>query len=123
MSVTDTTDPGEQIATVSGVRIAYALFAGIFAWLAHLIGQAGLNGLVCRTGQLWPMHALTAGLLLLTLHALYVSWTIHRDTTASPSIQAARFLGWAGIVINSFNAALIIAEWVPVVFIHPCATG
>ena len=122
MSVTDT-NPTDQIKTVGGPRIAYALFGGIFAWLAHLIGQAGLNGVVCETGQLWPMHAITAGTLLLTLHALYVSWTIHRDTTDSPSVQAARFLGWAGLVINSFNAWLIVAEWVPVLFIHPCATG
>lgn len=123
MSATSTSDPGEQTAKVSGLRLAYVLFGGILAWLVHLIAQAGLNGWVCQTGQLWPMHAVTAGTLILTLHVLWLSWVISRDRRPSPNVQAARFLGFAAIVINVFNAALIVAEWVPVLFIHPCAVG
>ena len=110
-------------ARVSGIRLAYALFGGIMAWLAHLIGQSGMNGWACRTGQLWPFHVITAVTVLLALHALWISVGISRATEVAPSIQAARFLGFVGIVINTFNAVLIVAEWVPVVFIHPCATG
>lgn len=109
--------------SVSGVRIGHALFGGILAWMVHLIGQAGLNGVVCRTGQLWPMHAITVATLLVVAHAGWVSWRISRDPTGTAGVQAARFLGFAGLVINGFNAVLIVAEWVPVVFIHPCAVG
>lgn len=120
MSSASQTDPTVR---VSGLRVGYALFGGIFAWMAHLIGQAGLNGWVCRTGQLWPMHAITALTLVATLHALWVSVAIARDSRAAPSVQAAHFLGFAAIVINVFNAALIVVEWVPVLVIHPCAVG
>lgn len=123
MTATSTTDPGHQDASVSGLRLAHALFGGILAWMAHLIGQAGLNGWVCETGQLWPMHAITVAMLLVTFHALWTGWRISRATTDSPNVQAARFLGFSAVVINVFNAVLIVVEWVPVLFIHPCATG
>lgn len=121
--MTSTTDPAQPDTRVSGLLLAYVLFGGILAWMAHLIGQAALNGWVCRTGQLWPMHAITAGTLLPTLHVLWLSWRISRAGSASPQVQAARFLGFAAIVVNVFNATMIIAEWVPVLFIHPCGTG
>ena len=120
MSPTSQTDP---TARVSGIRLGYALFAGILAWMVHLIGQTALNGWVCRSGQLWPMHAITVVTLLATLHVLWVSWKIARDARDAASIQAAHFLGFAAIVINVFNATMIVAEWVPVVTLHPCAVG
>lgn len=116
-------DSSDAVRSVSGMRIGYALFGGILAWMAHLIGQAGLNGIVCRTGQLWPMHAITVATLLLVAHAGWVSWRISRDPDEAAGVQAARFLGFAGLVINAFNAVMIVAEWIPVVFIHPCAVG
>lgn len=119
MSSSSTAEP----ATVSGLRLTYALFGGILAWLTHLIGQAALNGWVCRTGQLWPMHVITVVTLAATLHVLLVSWRISRDTSSSPGIAAARLLGFAAIVMNVFNAVLIVAEWVPVLVIHPCSGG
>lgn len=123
MSATSTTEPERRDPRVSGIRLAHALFGGILAWMAHLIGQAGLTGRVCETGQLWPMHAITAATLLVTFHALWTGWRISRDPTDTTHVQAARFLGFAAVVINVFTAVLIVAEWVPVLFIHPCATG
>lgn len=123
MSVTSTTEPPEQEATVSGLWITYALFGGILAWMAHLIAQSGLNGWVCETGQLWPFHAVTVATALMTLHALRVGWRISHPDTSSPQVQAARFLGWMAVVFNVFNLALIAAEWVPVVVVHPCSVG
>lgn len=121
MSSSDDSDTAT--ARVSGLRLTYALFGGIMAWMAHLIAMAGLNGWVCRTGQLWPMHAVTAAMLVATLHVLWVGWQVSRDPTSDPGIRAAHFLGFAAIVINVFNAVLIVAEWVPVLVIHPCSTG
>lgn len=113
----------EAPARVSGIRLAYVLFGGILAWLTHLIGQSGMNGWVCRTGELWPMHAITAATLLVTAHVLVLSVRIARDASTAPQVQAARFLGFAAVVINSFNTVLIVAEWVPVLLIHPCTLG
>lgn len=118
-----TTPPPDPAARVPGLRIGYALFGGILAWMTHLIGQTALNGWVCRSGQLWPMHVITVGTLLATLHALWVSWTIARDGRDGAGVEAARFLGFTAIVINVFNAAMIVAEWLPVVLLHPCAVG
>ena len=117
------TPQADPTARVSGLRVGYALFGGIFAWMAHLIGQTALNGWVCRSGQLWPMHVITIVTLLATLHALWVSWAIARDGRTAPSVQTAHFLGFAAIVINVFNAVMIVVEWVPVVVLHPCAVG
>lgn len=122
MSVTSTSEP-EQEARVSGLWITYALFGGILAWMAHLIAQSGLNGIVCETGQLWPMHAVTAATALMTLHALWVGWRIAHPRASSPQVEAARLLGWMAVVFNVFNLALIAVEWVPVVVIHPCSVG
>ena len=113
----------DATARVSGIRIGYALFGGILAWMVHLIGQTALNGWVCRSGQLWPMHAITVVTLIGALHPLWVSWKIARDDRDAASVRAARFLGFAGIVINVFNAVMIVAEWVPVVVLHPCSVG
>lgn len=121
MSAPTTED--SRSARVSGMVIGYALFGGILAWMAHLIGVAALNGYVCDSNQLWPMHAITVVTLVGALHPLWVGWKISRNQAASADIQAARFLGWAAIVINVFNAVMIVAEWVPVLFVDPCAVG
>lgn len=112
-----------QHERVSGLRLAYALFGGILAWLTHLIGQTALNGWVCRTGQLWPMHAITAVTLLAVLHALWVGWRVGHRAGDTQHLDAARFLGSLAVVVNLFNAAMIVAEWAPVVVLHPCTTG
>lgn len=107
----------------SGLRITYALFGGTLAWMTHLIAQTGLNGWVCEIGRLWPMHAITVATLLAAAHALWVGWAISRASAPSASVQAARFLGFAAVIINVFNIVMIVAEWVPVVFIDPCSGG
>ena len=118
-----TEPPRGQHDRVSGLRLAYALFGGILAWMTHLIAQTGLNGWVCRSGQLWPMHAITVVTLLAVLHAMWVGWRISHHAGGSQHLDAAKFLGYLAVVINVFNAAAIVAEWAPVVVLHPCATG
>lgn len=121
MDSTSTSGPARVAGKVSGLRITYALFGGTLAWMAHLIAQTGLNGWVCELGRLWPMHAVTIVTLMAASHALWVGWTISRSSTSSPNVQAARFLGIAAVVINVFAVVMIVAEWVPVVFIDPCS--
>lgn len=123
MGTTSATGPAGDAATVSGLRITYALFGGSLAWMTHLIAQSTLTGFACETGRLWPIHAVTVATLLATLHALWVGWSIRRNPDPSRSVQAARFLGFAAVVINVFNVAMIVVEWVPVVFIPPCSVG
>jgi len=110
-------------ATVSGLRLAYALFGGTFAWLTHLIALSALNGWVCATGRLWPMHAVTVVTLAGALHALWVSAAIARGSARPADVRAARFLGFAATAINVFGVVMIAAEWLPVVFVPACAVG
>lgn len=122
-AVTDAEELSAPQAKASGVAIAYALFGGILAWMAHLIGMAALVGYACDTGELWPMHTITAVTGLMAAHALSVGWRIARADDPSPNIQAAKLLGWLAVVFNVFNVVIIIAEWVPVLYLSPCAGG
>lgn len=110
-------------ARVSGVTLAYALFGGIMAWMAHLIGIAWMTGRACATGSSLPAHIITVVTLALTLHVLWVSWRIAHPDRTSASIDAARALGWFAVVLNVFNVVLIIGEWTPVLMLSPCAVG
>lgn len=124
--------PASTDRQVSGVTLAYALFGGILAWLAHLIGIAWMTGRACATGQGWPAHLITAATLAVTLHVLWVSWGITRPDAGpdhgsgrnfSSGVGASRTLGWLAVVLNVFNVVLIIAEWTPVLVLDPCAVG
>lgn len=106
--------------TPSGLTIGYALFGGILAWMAHLVAQAALVGHACRTDSLSTIHLVTAATVAVTLHALWVGWRLTRPRTSSPGAQAARLLGWIAIFLNVSSVAVILAEWVPVLFLDAC---
>lgn len=117
------TAPAAGPAPVSGPRLAYALFGGTFAWLVHLIALSSLNGWVCATGRLWPMHAVTVVTLAGALHALWVGAGIARGSAHPAGVRATRFLGFAATAINGFAVVMIAVEWLPVVFVPACAVG
>lgn len=104
-------------------KLVHTLFGGIFAWLVHLIALAGLNGYVCASGQLWPMHVATVVTLVLALHAGWTGWRIAHDPEGSAGTPSASLLGWVGVVLNGFNAGLIVVEWIPVLVIAPCVSA
>jgi len=117
------TTPAAGPVPVSGPRLAYALFGGTFAWLVHLIALSALNGWVCATGRLWPMHVVTVVTLAGALHALWISAGIARGSARPTAVRAARFLGFAATTINGFGVVMIVVEWLPVVFVPACAVG
>lgn len=114
------TAPMRDAGTPSGVRVGYALFGGILAWMAHLIGQAALVGRMCATGSAWSIHVLTVITAVVTLHALWVSWRLTRPAVVTPAADAARRLGWVAAFLNISSLVVIVAEWVPVFVLDPC---
>lgn len=109
-----------DVGTPSGVRVAYALFGGILAWMAHLIGQSALVGRMCDTGSARSIHVLTVAVLVVTLHALWVGWRLARPAVATPAADAAKRLGWLAVFLNVASVVVIVVEWVPVFFLDPC---
>src|SRR5207237_2807245 len=62
--------------TVASARAAwYAVVAPIVAWLVHLSAEASLVQHTCNSsGTQWPMHAVTAGCVAVTLSAMAVAF-------------------------------------------------
>lgn len=103
----------------NGVEVWYAVLGGIAAWAIHLLFFAAFVRFTCTTdGHLWAMHALTVVCVLMTAAALFLSARLTRrpaEGTPSEGPATLRFLGRLGLILNSFNLALILLEEVVVV--------
>ena len=104
--------------TVPSVRAAwYAVVAPIVAWLVHLTAEASLVQHTCNSsGTQWPMHAVTAVCVAVTLSAMAVAFRM-----AQAPEGPWRFLGLLGVIVGSANLVLILLEGSYVVFIKACA--
>jgi hypothetical protein len=111
----------------SGFTVWYALLGGIAAWAIHLVGVASLVRLTCNDRSWdWSLHALTAVTLAMTVVALWLCWRLQRTPADDDSLpdepSLGRFLGRLGLLINTFNFALISLEEFYVIVLHsrPC---
>jgi hypothetical protein len=104
--------------TVPSARAAwYAVVAPIVAWLVHLTAEASLVQHTCNSsGTQWPMHAVTAVCVAVTLSAVAVAFRMSQ-TPEGPW----RFLGLLGLILAGANLVLILLEGSYVVFIKACA--
>jgi len=104
--------------TVPSARAAwYAVVVPITAWLVHLTAEASLVQHTCNaSGTQWPMHAVTAVCVAVTLSAMAVALRMSQ-TPEGPW----RFLGLLGVIVGSANLVLILLEGSYVVFIKACA--
>jgi hypothetical protein len=108
------------------VRIWFAVFGGIGAWLAHLVFLSSFTAYACHArGSTWWMHAATVGLAAVTLTAMALSLALVRgNRSAGPDDQGQpsqlRFLGVAGVLIGAINLALILFEGFYVLVLPRC---
>lgn len=119
-------DERESHSIASAIRSAflvwYAVLGGVAAWTIHLMFLASFVQFSCNAGYTWVMHAVTAGTAVMTLVAMALSLRLVR-LGADPDDQASeasrtRFLGRLGLIVGTFNLALILAEESYGVFFH-----
>jgi hypothetical protein len=95
----------------------FAVVAPIVAWLVHLTTEASLVQHTCTSsGTQWPMHAVTAVCVAVTLSAMAVALRM-AQTPEGPW----RFIGLLGLILAAANLVLILLEGSYVLFIKACA--
>ena len=103
--------------TVASARAAwYAVVAPIVAWLVHLSAEASLVQHTCNSsGTQWPMHAVTAVCVAVTLSAMAVAFRMAQHPSGP-----WRFLGLLGVILGAANLVLILLEGSYILFISAC---
>jgi len=121
----------ERAAPSGGLRFWFAVLGGIVAWLAHLITLTSLVRYTCNVhGRTeWVEHAVTAAMALVTLAALGLCVQYLRSGATGSGPEAdedagtpwgrTRFLATFGVLSNSVNLLLILAEGTYVFVIRP----
>lgn len=105
------------------IRRFDAVSGGLIWWATHLGASYWLIPRTCELGDRWPLHVLTLVLLGLIARAWLSGLQIMRAgraATDEPGANRDVFIGWVGMLLSVFFAAVTIAEWVPVFFMNPC---
>lgn len=115
-------------ASVSPGRLLFAVAGGPAAWFLLLCVNYGLVRYICASGATWILHATTVAALLLVLGAAVVAWDAWRrsgrpgEATEGGVVGRTRFLAVSGVVTSAFFTLLVLGSWIPILFLHPCAT-
>jgi hypothetical protein len=104
------------------------LWAGVLVGPTAMLMQLEINyALVhwsCRTGQTWPLHLVSVVALLVTAVAGFLSYGIWTRLAANEDsggpLARSRFMAAVGVLISLLMALVIVAQWLPVFFHHPC---
>jgi hypothetical protein len=124
-------------ADLAGDRgLLLAALAGALAWSAQLGSSFPLARPMCELGSHWPLHAISAAMLLLTVVGIAVCWQRLRgerpavldeaeakaDVDADPPSrrEARRGVAIGGLALNAFFALLIVATDLPGLILERC---
>lgn len=94
-------------------------------WAIRLSASYVLVPVVCRTGWIGLLHAVTAASLVGVLLAgvlAYRAWR-GRPGTDTPPSGRMRFMGLAGVLSASFFFAVIVAEGLANFLVDPCLSA
>jgi hypothetical protein len=111
-----------------------AAFAGPLASSVQLGVALSLSRRLCEQGARWPLHAVTALALLVTLWGLVHCWSRRGAGTAPPPrgeahlpgpdaeapLAARRAIAWAGIGLGVFFVLLVLALGIPGLALEAC---
>lgn len=109
----------EESARWGGFGLWYGVVAGIVFWAFHLTGMAAITPYICHSGNTVWFHVLTWATLVPTLLAFWPAWIHHRRDVGE---GGAKFMGSVGLLVTAISSLAIIAEYVPVFMLHPCAS-
>lgn len=102
------------------------LLAGPLAWLAQLALSYPLVPLSCRVEWGAIFHLVTLVTALATVAAGTAAWQSWQQLHTEPGADRARherrrFMALGGAISSALFLATIIAQWLPVLFLSPCA--
>lgn len=114
-----------ESARRGGIRLWFAVLAGIGAWTVHLLTLASVARFACtEPAMIWVMHGVTVVTVLVTLLAMRLCVTTIRvsadDEDAATVSGNTRFLGVFGLMTGAISLALIVLEGTYVLFLSPC---
>ncbi len=121
MSPRTTTAPASEGDTgVNYLVLAVAMWAGALAWLVRLVANSSLVVLSCRMGTAWPLWAVTAVCTAVAVVSGWLAWRFHRSAGTTGDLDAARWLGLLGVMINVLAIAGIVLESAPIAVLDLC---
>lgn len=105
-------------------------------WLANLLAPIAflfelevaymLVPRACESGNLLPVHLAHVGALLLALGGTFFAWREWQTWITQPSTDTgeravrSRFMATVGLLTSSGFVLVIIALWLPSLFLDPC---
>ena len=107
-------------AGINYLELTFALMGGALAWVLRLIINSALVHLSCVMGTTWPLWLSTAVFTAIAVAALWFSWRYWRLPEDGPHREAARWLGFLGVLFNITSITGILLETAPVLVLDIC---
>ena len=104
----------------------FAALGGAFAWALAFGLHYGLVEVACGIGSSVPLHVATLLCVALAIAALVVSYRLwHLFGRSLPGeaggpLPRSRLLTVVGLLANTFFTIVISAQWLAILFLHPC---
>jgi hypothetical protein len=104
----------------------FGVLGGAVAWAMQLQTNYALVPRACQVGDLKWIHLASAVFLALAVSACAVGgidWRKSKNKSPGsrePAEARSSFMGLLGLLISSLFALVIIAQWLAVLFFHPC---
>lgn len=109
----------------------FGFLGGAVAWFAHLFMVYALAEALCVIQPSWfsflglsaarwsliVATVLTAGLAVLAALSAWRSLKATKNVTDAGSLRGARFISWAGLLLDVFFALVILVEALPIFFL------
>jgi hypothetical protein len=115
-----------RLPEVSERGLWLGLLAGPLAWLTQLAVSYPLVPLSCRVEWGAIFHLVTLVTALAAVGAGTVAWQNWQQLRADErgdhaQLERQRFMALGGAISCALFLATIVAQWLPVLFIGPCA--
>lgn len=117
--------PARKLAWRGDAGLLLGLLLPPLIWGLQLGLLYGLVPYVCRSGNDWLFHAITALLLLAVSGCGVASWRARPDVSAEPAQDAItvsrdRFMAFGGAALAVGFGATMVLAWIPTLTSSPC---
>jgi hypothetical protein len=118
----------DQPRTWQEPRTLLSQWAGVLlgplGWALHLQVSYTLATFACDDPWRLSVHAMFVASLAIALAGAYIGWrNWQASQEAGPEgnrLERSRFMAVSGIVLSAFFALVIVAQWIPTLFMEPC---
>jgi hypothetical protein len=120
-SETEGTSPRENLGLWTGV------LGSAIVWAIQLQTSYALVPWACSSGHRWMLPVVSLAFLVLASIPGIIAWKLWREASAARATEREtagagrrRFMAMLGMMNSSVFFLLILAQGLPVFFIHPC---